>query len=190
MACESCYILWSTTEFDDPLVATFAFCIHKHWGCGVFAHFCSCGFAGSFEALFGIVHHEFFTKGVDETLGTTRDDELPRAHLGEAHSVADLVTPKTTRGGDDEGIVATCLHFPDGENGGIVAANFFERDKFIEDVVVEHEFHGLIGRIGLESEESFRSIVGFHVVHLVGRDEAQVLFAVGGESHSTVEEYF
>ena len=149
MACESCYILWSTTEFDDPLVATFAFCIHKHWGCGVFAHFYSRSFAGSFEALFGIVHHEFFTKGIDETLGTTRDDELPRAHLGEAHSVADLVTPKTTRGGDDEGIVATGFHFPDGENGGIVVANFFERDKFIEHIIVEHEFHGFVRGVGL-----------------------------------------
>ena len=42
----------------------------------------------------------------------------------------------------------------------------------------------------MESEESFRSIVGFHVVHLVGRDEAQVLFAVGGESYASVEEHF
>ena len=171
-------------------MATFAFCIHKHRSSSVFAYFCSRGFASRFEALFGIVHHEFFTKGIDEALGAARDDEFPGAHLGEAHRVADLVTPKTTRGGDDEGIVATSFHFPNRENGGIVAANFFERDKFVEDVVVEHELHGLVGRIGLESEESFRSVVRLHVVHLVGRDEAQILFSVRGESHSTVEEYF
>ena len=69
-------------------------------------------------------------------------------------------------------------------------AHLFERDEFVEHIVVEHERHGAIARIGLESEETFRCIVGFHVAHARRRDEAMILFAVGGESHSAVEEHF
>ena len=82
-------VLWSATELNDPLVSAFSFCIHKHGSCGVFAHFGTCGFASRFKSLFGIVYHQFFPKGIDETLGAAGDDELPRAHLCEAHGVAD-----------------------------------------------------------------------------------------------------
>ena len=69
-------------------------------------------------------------------------------------------------------------------------AHLFERDELVEHVVVEHEGHGAIARIGLETEETLRGVVGFHVAHARGRDESVVLFAIGGEGHAAVEENF
>ena len=49
----------------------------------------------------------------------------------------------------------------------MVAAHFFEGNEFVEHVVVEHELHGFVGRVGLQSEEAFGGVVSLHIVHLL-----------------------
>ena len=90
-------------ELDDPLVSAFSFGVHKHWGSGVFIHHSSRSAASLEQALFGIVDNEFLAKSIDKALGSAADDEFVGVDLGEAHRIANLVTPQSARSGNDDG---------------------------------------------------------------------------------------
>lgn len=61
------------TEFHEPLVATFSLFVHEHWSCGIFEHLCPCLLTGVCKSLFGIIHNEFLTEGIDKMLSTAGD---------------------------------------------------------------------------------------------------------------------
>ena len=80
-------------EFNQPLVPAFAFGIHEDRGGRVFQYFGTGHVAGIGEALLGVVHNQFFAEGVDEVFRAAGDEELVGILRGEAHRIADDVTP-------------------------------------------------------------------------------------------------
>ena len=63
-------------------------------------------------------------------------------------------------------------------------------DELIEDTIVKHQAHALIGGIVLKAEETFRGIVRLHIVHAWLGYQLPVLLAIGSKGHSAVEEDF
>ncbi len=117
------------------------------------------------------------------------DDELVRVGGGEHHGVADDIPPQSARCGYHHGVVPVLLHSPQRHHGGVVVAELVHGDELIEHPVVDHQRHGLVGRVVLQSEEALAGIVCFHVVHAGRGDELFVLLAVRRESHAAVEEH-
>ena len=72
--------------------------VHEHGGCGVFGNLRTCFAACFCKSFFGVVHHEFFAKGVDEALGSSAYYEFVRIFGSKLHGVAYLVSPKSARG--------------------------------------------------------------------------------------------
>ena len=66
----------------------------------------------------------------------------------------------------------------------------FHRNEFIEHPVVNHQHHGRVVEIILQSEETFTGIVSLHVVHFITADNLLVLFAIRGKCHSSMKEHF
>ena len=92
-------------EFDEPLVATLGIVVHINRCGSIFQHLGASLLAGVSQALFGIVLHELFAKGIDEIFGTTGDYKLVWVATGEANGVANDVAPQATRGRNDHGVV-------------------------------------------------------------------------------------
>jgi len=72
----------------------------------------------------------------------------------------------------------------------VFAAHLVNRYEFIEDAVVDHHQQAVFRRIVLEAEETFRRVVGFHIMHPVRRDQRLVLVPVRLETDPAVEKYF
>ena len=71
---------------------------------------------------------------------------------------------------------------------GIV--EMLERNKLVEHPIVQHEEHCLVGGVILNAKEALGSIIRFHIVHLRAGNKAFVLFTIGRERHTSVEEHF
>ena len=170
-------------------MATLSILVHKHWGCRIFEHLGSCLLTGIGQTLFGIVNNQFLAKGIDEVLRASADDELIGIGGGELHRVAQHITPETTRGRDHHRIVLALLHTPEGYYRGILLAKFIHRDELVEHTIVEHEQHGLVGRVILNAEEALTGIIGLLVVHIGRGDQSLVLFPVRREGHTPMEEH-
>ena len=164
--------------------------VHEYRCGGVFADTCTCYFTSCFQSFFGVVHDEFFAKGIDERFGAPADDELIGFSGSELHRISDLIAPKTARGGDDNGIVLFLFHLPKRNCFWILASHFFKRNKFVENTIVNHQQHRHIRRVILQTEEAFRGIVGLHVVHFLAANHAMILLSVGSKRHTAVEEHF
>ncbi len=54
---------------------------------------------------------------------------------------------------------------------------------------VDYQEHRWVGKVVLGGEESFRSVVGFHEVHVAAFGQAPVFLAVWPESYSSMEEH-
>ena len=71
---------------------------------------------------------------------------------------------------------------------GIV--EMLERNKLVEHPIVQHEEHSLVSGVVLNTKEALGSIIRFHIVHLRTGNKAFVLFTIGRERHTSVEEHF
>ena len=165
--------------------------VHEHRCCSVFQHLGSCLLAGIGQSLFSIVDNQFLAKGVDEVLGSTRDDELIGIGGGKLDGIADFISPESARGRDHHRVVLACLHSPERYRFVLLFSFLLpriQRNELVEYAVVEHQQHGLVCGIILNTEEPFTGIVGFHIVHVGRRDEALVLLAIRREGHTSVEE--
>ena len=109
---KSLHTLGLALKLYEPLMTAFAVFVHKHRSCRVVADGGSRSLAGHLKSTFGIIHYQFFSKGIDERLGAPRDDKFVRIHRSKTHRVAYQVTPQTTARGDDHSIVDALLHFP------------------------------------------------------------------------------
>ena len=177
-------------KFDQPLMAALGMLIHEDGSGGVVRYLGARLGAGLGQSLLGIVYDELLAEGVDEVLGAPRDDELVGTVVGELHRVADDVSPEAGRSGDDHGVVLVQFHVFKAADARVILADILQRDEFVEDAVVDHQQHGAVGRVALRAEVAFGGIVGFHVVHLAAVDHLLVLFAVGCEGYTAVEEDF
>ena len=72
---------------------------------------------------------------------------------------------------------------------GIGAAHLLERNELVEHAIVNHEEHGGVGGVVLQTEEALRGIIRLHVVHALRGDEALILFAVRRESYAAMKEH-
>ena len=163
--------------------------VHIH-GCGrILQHLCARLLAGVGQSLLGVVHDELLAKGVDEVFRAPGDDELVGVARGEAHRVADDVSPQSARGGDHHGVVLAHFHILQRDDGRAVLSELVHRDELVEHAVVEHEHHRLVVGVVLQAEESLRGVVGLHVVHVGVADDLLILRAVGREGDSPVEEH-
>ena len=164
--------------------------IHKDRCSGIVLDLCASSNTSLLQSFFCVIDNEFFTKGIDEMLGATCDDELIRILLSELHGIANLITPETTAGADDHCVVHTWLHFPKRQNASVRLSELFHRNELIEDIVIYHQHHGRIVEVGLDAKEAFRSIIRFHVMHVGQTDDILVLLTIGSKGYASVEEHF
>ena len=122
--------------------------------------------------------------------GTAGDDELVRVFLGEPYGISQHVSPQAAGSTDEHGIVLSHLYAPKRDNIRLRAVQFIHGDEFVEYIVIYHQCHGGVMQVALQAEETFAGIVGFHVVHLVTRNQLLVLFTVRSEADASMEEYF
>ena len=184
-------VLRCTGKLYEPLVATLRVLVHEHRSCRVFKHLGTRLLAGVGQSAFGIVHDELLAKGIDEVLCATRDDEFIRILLSEHDSVANHVAPQSARRTNHHGIVSAHFHALQRHHvGAHVLVQFVQWHKLVEHVVVQHEQHGMVRGVVLDAEETFRSVVGLHVVHARRADNLLVLVAIGCKGDAAVEKHF
>ena len=189
-ACKALYIVRHLGKLYQPLVAAFGVGIHED-RCGrVFQYLRTRFGAGACQTFLGIVHDELLAESVDEVLRAAGDDEFVRMLARELHRIAYQVAPQARRGGDDHGVVLAQFHFLQAIGVRVLLVDFLQGDKFKEDTIVYHQQHGRIGRVVLRAEIAFGGVVRLHIVHLRAADNLLVLFAIGCEGHSAVEEHF
>ena len=177
-------IIGTLGELDEPLVAALRILVHEHRGCRVLQYLGTRLLTGVGQAFLGIVDNQLLAEGIDEVLRAAGDDELIGVGRCELHRIADLVAPEAAGGGDNHRVVLAFLHAPEGYRVATVHG-----DELIEDTVVEHQQHRLVGWIILDTEESLAGVVGLHIVHPGRGDELFVLLTVRRESHTAVEEH-
>ena len=73
---------------------------------------------------------------------------------------------------------------------GRLTLPFVHRQELVEHAIVNHEHHGSIERVVLQSEETLTGVIGLHIMHIGRGDELGVLTAIGCEGYSTMEEDF
>ena len=135
-------------------MTAFGIGIHKNRSSRVVCDLCSGSGTRLCQSLFGIVHHQFFTKSINEMLGAARDDKLIRILARELHRIANHITPQTARRTDNHCIVLVQLHVCQRNNMRIFVFYFFHRNEFIEHPVVNHQHHGSVVEIILQSDET------------------------------------
>ena len=118
--------------------------IHKHRRSRIFLHLSTRLFASISQTLLSIIDNQLLAKGIDEMLGSARDNKLIRIGGGKLNGVANLITPEATRGRDHHSVVLALLNAPKGY--GIASVH---RDKLVEHPVVEHQQHRFVGRVVL-----------------------------------------
>ena len=85
-------------EFNEPLmrpVCVFGNVDGRH---GVVAHKGIGFFAGNLQGVLGIIHNDFFAKGIDVMLGAPGDFNAEGREAGELDGVANEVAPQATIG--------------------------------------------------------------------------------------------
>ena len=146
-------------ELDEPLMAALSLSVHKDRSGRVFEYFGPRLLTSILESLLRIVHNQFLAEGIDEMLRAARDDELIRILGRELHRVANLVAPESTRRRDEHGVILANLDALEGNDGGMIRGRTVGSDginlaEFIEHIIVEHQQHGRIVGITLQTEET------------------------------------
>ena len=125
-------------KFYQPLVPAFCVLIHKHRRRRVFANLCS-GFGASLcQSFFSIIDNQLFTKCIDEMLRSSRDDKLIGILAGKLHSITNHVSPQTTGSRNNHCIVLVELDFFKTISPWIFFSHFLQRNKFVENSIVDH----------------------------------------------------
>ncbi len=166
--------------------------VHKYRRNGVMGYLCAGGFAGRLQAGYGIVYNKFFSEYINKMFGAPADFYFVRVGRSEYYGVAYQVAPQAAVGSNYHGIVHA------GFNGfyrverskcaGLRFGKLAHRDKFVEYAFVNKQQQARVCRVVLYSEEPFRGIVGFHVVHLLRRNELLVLLPVGHKADAPMHE--
>ena len=71
----------------------------------------------------------------------------------------------------------------------MIVVKLFHGNELEEDAIVNHQAHGRVVGIVLQTEESLGRIVCFHIMHTGGRDKVMILFFVRSKGNASVEEY-
>ena len=169
-------------------MATFCVVIHEYRCRSVFQYLCSRLFTGIFKSLFSVVNNKFLSKGIDKVFRSSGDDELIRVDRCEAYRVAYHIAPQSARRAYHHSVVLSRLNTPQ-RDARCRVVKAVHRDELVEHVVVEHQQHSLVGRVVLQSEETFAGIICLHIVHVGTCYKSFVLTAIRSECHSSVEEY-
>ena len=171
-------------------MATFRLFVHIYRSCRIFQYHGTRLFASCLQCLFCVVLNQFFAESIDKIFGSASDDELIRVLRGEADGVTNLIAPQSARSGNQHDIVLSHFHSTEWYHRRVFTFKLVHRNEFIEHTIVEHQQHGRVGRIILNAEEAFAGIIGFHIVHVRLGNKLLVLFPIGSESNTAVEEYF
>ena len=129
-------------------MTAFRVVVHKYRCCRVFPHLCSCGKTSLLKSFLGIIHDKFLSKGIDEMLGPSADNEFIGIGLCELNGVADDISPESARGADEHRVVFARFHARQRHDVALSAADFL---KFIENAVVEHQHHRGVGKVVLDT---------------------------------------
>ena len=143
-----CQVVRRLGELNNPLVATLGIGIHKDWSSCVFQNLSTRLFTGIGQSLLGIVDDQFFAKSIDKALGASRDDELIRIGRSEADGIAYHIAPQATRSGNQHGVVLVFLNTPQ-RHYLVLCAFSVELLELVEHSIVQHQQHGLVGRVVL-----------------------------------------
>ena len=182
------------TEFYQPLMVRHHTFRPEHRSSSVFAHLGTCLLASILQAFLCIIYYEFLAKGIDETLGATRDDKLIWLDACKLYRIAYHITPQSTRGGYYHGVIFA--HFNALKrydfaliNQSAVAVYCLCRSKLVEYIIVEHQHHTAISRVILYAEETLRGVVGLHIMHITLGDKLLILLTVRCKGYSSMEEH-
>ena len=142
------------------------------------------------DGMVGIMHHQFFAKGVDETTGAAGNGNLDRIELFNLHSVAQAITPQAVGCGDNQLIGAPLLDFPDGIDLGSLAFTLLNRQELIEHAHIEQQQHRPARPVALHREEALAGVVGVEEMHLAHVADCLILLPVRLKGNTPVEEDF
>ena len=163
--------------------------VHIHGRGRVFKNLGTSLLAGISQPFLSVVLDKLLAKSIDKIFRAAGNDKLIWLRRGERHRVADHIAPQSARGSDDHGIVLSRLHGFERNGDGIRLAHILQGDELVEHAIVEHQQHGVILGIILYAEESFRGIVGLHVVYLRRGDDLLILLAVRRKGDAAVEKH-
>ena len=185
---ESVYAGRRRGELYQPLVTALGVAIHIDGCHGIFRHLRTCLGTSVGKSLFRVVHDKFLAKSIDEILSATRDDKLIGILAGETDGVSYHVTPQSARGGNDHGVILVQFNACQRNYRRIGTVKLIHGDKLIEHTIIQHQEHGAVGWIVLQSKETLAGVIGLHVVHVVGRYHPLILLAIRSEGDTAMEE--
>ena len=177
-------------KFNYPLMTALRVLVHKHRSYAIFKHLCTGFGTYRLQGFLGIVNYKFLAEHIYKMLCTARYDELVRVLARKTYRIANHITPQTAGCRYQHGIVLAHFHLRKATYLGVLFLELVHRDKLEEDTIVYHQHHGGVGQVVLCTEIALACIVGFYIMHLAATDNLVVLFAIGGKSYASVEEYF
>ena len=121
-------------------------------------------FAGFGDGPLCIIDDQFLAKCIDEKLQSANHFYPEGSYTGELDRVSDQVTPESSIGGDDRGIVLSYLNIFEPNRSGLILAIFFYRHELIENAMVKEKHHAFRPGDVLGGKESFAGIVHFEVM--------------------------